>query len=523
MIKNLVLRLCRGNYGCVLLILFVGLMSLPAIAQVTPAEGSILNYRVIGCSFPARQKITEYQIQIAYGKFINIAEFTTHIKQTITSAHNKAIIEVPEFGNAYTWRVVYKKEGSVIETGKLCHFSTGIIPANTTGNKRLRVINNSGKFVSNYILVDGSNTIYDIQGQPIWYLPGGDSISMGSDVKISPDGTITFLANEDAYDINYKGKILWHAKSNRDFNGHALSEYTCHHELNKLNNGHYMLLLALKQNQEQKRVKEPGRIRFFPPLNSSTLAEFDKDGNIIWSWESSKYMQQSDLWALQEHFPKMSFDLHENAFYYNERDSVIFLGLSGINRVVKIKYPSGIVMKEYGSKISASSLVNSDTLEQNFLKVEPYLYNSLFAHQHALTCDEDGSLYMFNNNNFIPGVNEVAGGNYANILKLKESGNELQKEWDFNTKLILNDRRLMSGGSAGGNVVVLPDGNIFVSMSTPYGDIFIADINKNIVWSAFYEVFQPNENTWSESPKYRASIISRQQLEGLIWRSIKMK
>ena len=118
----------------------------------------------------------------------------------------------------------------------------------------------------------------------------------------------------------------------------------------------------------------------------------------------------------------------------------------------------------------------------------------------------------------MPGLDPNAvQDNYTHILMLQESGDTLVQKWDFDCKKIIGDRILMSGGSAGGNIVLLPDHALFVSMSTPYGDIFIVDADKHLLWNAVFEKYNSGKNEWEDFSKYRASIITMEQMEQLIW------
>ena len=495
----------------------VCLSPVPSRAQVTPAEGSKLNYRIIGFSFPAGVgKGTSYTIEIANGNLTDDKQFKDHVHQSVPSERDKVIIEVPSFGTQYTWRVLYKKDNAVATKSKLYHFATGTIPPYAGDSTRLRVKANTEKYKDGYILVDGSNKIYDMNGAPVWYLPDTDPVQLEGDAKVSPSGTITFLAGKNAYEVSYSGKVLWDAKNKCGLNDPTINDFVFHHEFSRLANGHYMALLAPIVADDPLKVNT--RKKFFPTMSASTLVEFDRDGNSVWSWESSAYMQACDLHFLKERHPKLIIDLHENAFYFDEKDSVIYLSMSGVSRIVKIKYPSGKVLDEYGRKVPGIRSDDEDSADKSILKMEELLVNPLFYHQHSLSLSADGYLCVFNNNSLLPGLNpEQVQGNYPQVLALKEAGDTLAKEWDFDCKNIIKDRKLMSAGSAGGSIISLPDNSLFVSMSTPYGDVFIVDSGKHILWHGLYEKYNPEKSDWVECAKYRASIISRKQLEQMVW------
>ena len=74
------------------------------LSQIVPKEGNILNYRLIGFSFPAAKPTVNYTIEIASGHLIDESSFRKNIIKTISCKTNKVILEVPYFGAQYTWR-----------------------------------------------------------------------------------------------------------------------------------------------------------------------------------------------------------------------------------------------------------------------------------------------------------------------------------------------------------------------------------------------------------------------------------
>jgi hypothetical protein len=87
----------------------------------------------------------------------------------------------------------------------------------------------------------------------------------------------------------------------------------------------------------------------------------------------------------------------------------------------------------------------------------------------------------------------------------------------------LNGRLLQAHHTSGGNVIEMPDNSLFVSMSGPYCKVFIVSQDKEILWSALPEKRNPVEKEWNPVSEYRASIITREQLENVIWNSERTK
>lgn len=223
-------------------------------------------------------------------------------------------------------------------------------------------------------------------------------------------------------------------------------------------------------------------------------------------------MQHSGLLSLQNYCPETIIDLHENAFYFDEKNSTIYLSMAGISRIIKISYPSGKVIKEYGRPFSESSIIcNQDG--QNTKRVQEYFATNNFSNQHAITLAGDGTIYTISNN-IVTTLNEGIKV-YPWILKFRERGDSLQTIWDFDYRLIAGDIQLRPGG--GGNIVPMSGSRLFVSNCAPYDDMFILDSNKNVIWHAITEVCPPSSGKCEQFSKYRAVFITRKQLERFIW------
>ena len=94
------------------------------LAQVTPGENSVLNYRLIGFSFPPQTGAVKYNIEIAAGSYNAEDDFQKNIVTNVDGKKNRLVAEVPSFGTQYTWRIVYTNNQSVATKSELHHFST---------------------------------------------------------------------------------------------------------------------------------------------------------------------------------------------------------------------------------------------------------------------------------------------------------------------------------------------------------------------------------------------------------------
>ncbi len=521
-------------------VIFFSVCGYVAMAQVLPEEGSKLHYRVIRFSFPWEKGMKTGSIEIAIGNYNNEDSFRQHIRQVITAQRGKVVGEVPAFGLQYTWRVNYTGEQGKRMYSKLYHFSTLTVPEVDTSAYRLRIIDAAKTYKDGYVFIDGHGVLYDMSGRPVWFIPDIDGSGYQNarvrDLKVTPFGTITFLLSSKLYEINYQGKILWKGPSN-DVSTNNSEQY--HHEFTRLMNGHYMTL-----GNEQIRWSKKHKSSYRPEGATSesntevvsetkdvtifgTVVEYDSLGKEVWTWKSSAYFIGSDCEYYTPPNNKGVVDFHQNAFYFDEKDSVIYTSFRNISRILKIKYPEGKVLNSYG---------------EVYQKDVPARGNGLFCEQHACKSSPEGYLYLFNNN-VCAGVDSEVMPKVI-MMRERDTGwgmESLEPVWEYECNLSginINPRtnqvrerlqrnqtnaraipnRIVRRPTSGGNVLVMPDKSVFVAMNAQYGKVFIVNPAKEIMWSAVPEKYYPEQHLWFITPgQYRASIINSELMERLLW------
>ncbi len=463
------------------LYLMVCLWLLPSgvLSQVFPKDGATVNYRIVGFIGSSLRGATDYKLEIARGNYNSDAEFNAHVVVSLSGKSERIIAEVPSFGEKYTWRLSASGgKPAVVTKGILCHFNTGFVPEVDSNLIRLRILSHATAFKDAYVFLDNTKVLYDMKGKPVWYLPKLSwlaDVAVLRDLKLSCAGTITFLGNDMPYEIDYSGNLLWKAPNNGKVSGDT-SEYY-HHEFTRLTNGHYMVL-----------GNEPGDA-------CGTVIEYDKAGNVLWYWKGYDYFKTSgvlDYLATNNINP----DVHGNSFYFDEKNKIIYLSYRNISRIVKIKYPDGVVVSSYG---------------EQYRPGVPMQGNGLFCNQHACKRSQIGCLFLFNNNGCNPGYN-------PKVKILKEPANDsggLKKIWEYECNIADGYAKVCPSG---GNVMELKDHSLFVSMGGAYGRVFIVTMDKKELWSAVAEAWLQEQNKWVPMSHYRASIIEDgNQLSKLIW------
>ena len=456
----------------------------PLQAQIFPREGSNLNYRIIGFSFPRAEEAVKYKIEIAAGNYNSLDSFRNNIILKLYTEKNKMIAEVPSFGIQYTWRVKYIGKDSSKIKSPLHHFSIKNAPDLDETVTRLRITKSAEKYKDAYVFLDETRALYDMTGKPVWFLPGigGAPLSTPArDIKITPQGTITFITGYQPYEVNYDGQILWRYTRNK-----AQQDIdTFHHDFTRLNNGHYMGLVfenewsKLPAFKDILPVNAQDSARFYTAIKLSSIVEYDKNNNIVWRWNCNDYLKISDLSDLKT--ANGAFNpthLHPNAFFFDEKNKAIYLSFRNINRIVKIKYPEGNVINTYGT-IHTPEVAN--------------LGNNMFCGQHSCRVSKDGYLYLFNNN-------LCSHTHIPTILILQEpiaGENDLKKIWEY--QCTINDPGAVSENHdfySGGNVQELPSGEMFATISKPYPKVFIVNKDKKVLWNAIPEKYDAVAKKW---------------------------
>ncbi len=519
----------------VIYLLFILLMQCTnAAAQIFPAENSSLNYRLAGFSFPPIAGVNVYTVEVAVGNYNADSTFQKNIYKRLPSSENRIIVELPSFGREYTWRTAGSSKGK-ISTGKLHHFNVAIADEVDTNVTRLVVLKAAETYKDAHVLLDGSIALYNMDGNPLWYLPLTGKLARNKnkimDLKLTPQGTITFLMGQKIFEVDYNGKLLWEGPDN-DKNGKDTSAHY-HHEFTRLRNGNYMVLgnefITMKVPQYKAATGEKLKTADTSSKNVAafgTIVEYDPAGKIVWSWRSAEYFKtvpaeflKSDLYDPLA--PQGTEDVHENAFYFDEKERVIYVSFKNISTILKVKYPEGNVTDAYGK---LATLTKSGNTSQPF------------CGQHSCKLTTDGKLYLYNNNT-------CHKGELPQILMFDEpetAADTLKLVWAYTCNfddVIARKQYEQAGGekvtlpaattlsaysvfSKGSNLIKLPNHSIFANICGPYGKTFILSPEKNIQWSALLETWNPYQKKWDDVIYYKANIITDpNDLSRLIWKS----
>lgn len=486
--------------------LFFYCLAQSLFAQIMPVNNSKLNHLVAGFAIPPEKEIAGYELQIAAGTHMSEKLFEQNIFLSKKGSESRFIAELPEFGKHYTWRVQYlNKAGKRKGQTELYHFATGLSVHVDTSRHRLRVVDNNMTDTNLLLLTDSKAVIYNLKGKPIWYWKDAGDISL-RDFKPTKDGTFTLLGDV-GYEIDYYGNVLWKAPNDGRVSGDTTERY--HHELTKLDNGHYMIcgqefiyqqLPAGMQmdttgfTESNMLVKKDGKV--YKKNFSGNLIEYDKDGNIVWQWKSASVFPDSIFFSKSKRAVRafLGTGTHMNSFYFDQVNNAIYVSFRNINTVVKISYPSGKLITSYGQYKDGHFGVPADTP---------------FIHQHNCSINDRQELFLFNNNNYMNNY----GVSKLEIYKENTKENTLQKIWEYSCKI---DTNALPNVLSGGSIYELPDKNILGGMGVS-GRIFIVNRDKKLLWNAIPESIN-DVGQRSNTAQYRASYMYFNNLERYIFK-----
>lgn len=457
--------------------------------QVLPAPGARLNYNQIMFEYGKVKGADMYRVEVAED---SSADFTRCMAVQKDSAPATMISNLP-FGKKYQWRYEGLKHGAEMGWQGPYHFE---IAKEATRNKDMLQyvvkINDSMANAGGLIVNDATHSIFDRRGNLVWYLPKVDwqynlmrnpraakSASLVKqkidvkpyifDLRITPYGTVTYLTDSALHECDLNGKMLWekHDKGPVSFIG----EEVYNHVFTRMPNGHYMVLgnqlwrpmpdycdPPMKRKYPQKSIY--GGIEY-AKVEFGTAIEYDKQGNVVWSWTSQDYFDPDPIKPVNGD-PQYNYILkgHVNSLGIDPDNEHIYMGFRDASRVIKIDKKTGQVVDSWGPKWPVAG---------------GPVHNLNVHRQHDVYVMSNGDLAVYNNNDY------RGRDSFPRVLIFSQKPeNSGEVVWQYRCML---DSAQRGKGSTGGNIEELKNGNLLVCMGT-HNVIFEITRDKKIVWKA---------------------------------------
>lgn len=495
----------------VLFIILISYTNNLLVAQVRPATGAQLHYRLIRFSFPEYKRSTSYILEIQQYYVSNNGKIVANQVWEQEYFTNNAIVTVPSFGQKYRWSVKHIKKGRIVNTSPFYEFTVSENPFSDTNVTRIKIIDSASKYRSMLFFSDNTRTLYNMKGEALWFLPAINGVTDNMitgirDLKITPRGTITFLNHDRAFEIDYNGNLLWKAPDDGKVSGDTSEHY--HHQFDMLSDGNYMVAgvkfimrkipAYVDTNVYKGRSAEKRTDGKYTNIGCGTIIEYNPAGKVVWSWNSCDYMVDADFFTPTDD-GTIRPSTHLNGFYIDKTKGVLYTTYRDISRVIKAAYPSGDLIAQYGQDFTHDGRVSGD---------------GLFYSIHNCRLDKNGNLYLFNNNHRSRHAANNNDERASSVIVLKEpqkASDNISKIWEFNCDIDTLAKPMSVGG---GSVRELPGGDYLVCMGASNRN-FIVSKDKTVLWNALVEI-KTHEGDWTPSPGYRISPVMPEQIEMMV-------
>ena len=483
------------------------------VILISPQPGAQLNYTQIMFEHPQIIGASEYIIEVALDE---PTEPFKHPSAQQRDSSTAVMLGNFEFGKKYVWRYAGLQNGKMMDWNGPYTFEILTNPFVNTDLFRVKVLqNDSVQNAGGFIVMDISGNIIDRRGNFVWFMPWPKDAytkeSMQSiidrhnvDMYVTPEGTITSISSHKAQERDLQGNILWQAPKRSALYLDSLKSgapYNYHHCFKRTSNGHYMVLdmeyltspdsvtLGTHLAFDGTTVKDTTKVI----IPYDIIKEFDRNGNLVWSWRAVNYFNDLQQEMSQQHKPgtppvKLQRDGHINAFEADEKDGAVYAGFRNMNRVIKIDKLTGKVICSWGDSMHYRGAKNGD---------------GFFLKQHGATLMHDGSVAVFNNNPKANLTKSETAVSEVVVFTQPHNNTPSRIEWKFDCKLDTANNM----GAVSGNADELPNGNMLVCMGA-VNRVFEVTRNKQVVWNALLENYNTLDSTWHKFPLYRAHYTS---------------
>ena len=193
----------------------------------------------------------------------------------------------------------------------------------------------------------------DEDGEVVWYYKHDSRIA---GVDRLPNGNLFFnQVNFQSTEIDMLGNVVgsWYA-AKRPF-GPApgaipIDAQSMHHQPHMMPNGNYLAMTANARTFENyySSVTDPEAPRQTVPIVGDRIVEFDKQGNIVWSWNTFDHLDPFRIGydAFEPYWDTRGFRnhvdwTHGNGVCYDHRDNSVIMSLRGQDAIIKVDKASG--------------------------------------------------------------------------------------------------------------------------------------------------------------------------------------
>lgn len=429
--------------------------------------------------FPHVENAVSYTLLISYDSLQNDLNSNYLIKQK----EKMPILRVSglPLGKKYVWQIVTElKSGKTVVSEK--HFFSILSTEFANKNKYqiTQTYNKKNKIQNGLIWVDHFHCALDRDGNIVWFIPNSspdfETKRQIRDFKFYNNGSLTFISAPEAYHVDLNMNVIWKASNTNKIADTKIGDY--HHDLEILKNGNYLVMANEVVNFENDL---PNDTIVSAPVDFTNLVEFNKNGEIAWTWIMKEHFPYEFLINSKIEKESGVVNPHANSFCIDEKNNFIYISFRDISRIIKIDKATKKIVTSYGLKLN-----NEDDV----------IETDLFRLQHDIQLTSNNDFLLFNNND----IKKKKVSSVEIINQVNEQNKEVQSKWNFklNFDTINNGMALKMGG-----VKMLPNTNLLICEGTLNRVVEISK-NKEVLWDLVIEKKDSLGRKNSSFPIYRA-------------------
>jgi len=271
----------------------------------------------------------------------------------------------------------------------------------TLFNPRRRIPGGArSKFSQNF----GMLMAVDSEGRIVWYYRADSRIS---DFAQLPNGNIVFITQDNRLvEINVMGDTLrtWYAKGRPEGSGRGVpvDTLTFHHCVEPLANGNFIILGSDRRQMEKYYTSEsdPKAPLTKQWVMGDEIVEFQPDGKVLWRWNAFDhlnpmrigYLTLGGYWSCRG-WPGTADWTHCNSVRLAPPGDSVLLNSRYQSAVFKIRRGTGEILWIAGEPSGWPKKLQDRVMKRA-------ADTKWFWHQHAAEITPDGTMMVFDNDNF---------------------------------------------------------------------------------------------------------------------------
>jgi len=244
----------------------------------------------------------------------------------------------------------------------------------------------------------------DEQGEVIWYYRCDSRIS---DFNFLSNGHVAYMTQDfRLVEIDLLGNVInsWYAAGrphDPPEEGYPVEALTFHHDAFPLDNGNYLMLGSEYKSIENYYTSETEEFapRKTQNVMGDVIYEFNPEGEIIWDWHAFDHLDPMRIGyeTFSGYWDRRGFrDIidwsHANTVLYDPSDNTIMVNFRYLSSILKIDRNTRDIKWIFGEPSDYADHLKSKLIELD--------NGDWFWHQHSPSLSPDGTLLIFNNDNY---------------------------------------------------------------------------------------------------------------------------